>query len=571
MAVSLLILIIIVIVAISMTNQTNTQTHPVRLATIRRLYFYLVALISFIAGLVGLDSLLSNLSDAWLGSAGLSDINRSGYLRDNIASSASILLVAAPIFLLHWGFMQRRQEEPDERGAALRKFFLYGASAVALGYALTCAYGLLEGMARLALGELLAESPIWPADWLHLLLTFVFALLLQIYLHRVLLDDGDYGKEQGLAGNWRRIYQMLAGLAGLAILIWGAGQILETLWRALVNLIYASIGADWWRNPLSDGLALIIVGSVLARVNWQRWRRITVASPDEGRSGWRRFYLYAAVVISALAALVPAAELLRQLLLLLFGTTSTSTAALLDNLTSPLAYIPVGVIAWGWHWRVVRDEMSAYGESSEGATVRRLYYYSVAATGLALLWFGATDILQSLLDWLLVQNPGGEHIWTQPLAEGLSLLAVGAPIWAFHWRAVQRIARQTDTQGSRERASAPRKVYLYGVALVGALLILFYLAQVVYRLLLLALGAPNANLFSSETVDHIARSVIAALLWAVHVLAIRRDGQMGTDAPEPDIQAPTQDREALHKRIEQLEKEMADVRDALAKLEVNAE
>ncbi len=567
MAISLLALVIITIVAVSMTNQAKTQTHPMRLATIRRLYFYIVALISFIAGLAGLDSLLSNLSDAWLGGAGLAEINRSGYLRDNMASSASVLLVAAPIFLLHWGFMQRRQGEPGERSAALRKFFVYGASAVTLGYALFSAYGLLESVARLALGEPLLESSIWPADWLHLLLTILFALLLQIYLHRVLVNDGDYGKEEGLAGTWRRIYQVLIGLVGLAIVIWGAGQILETLWRILVNVGYPSIGISWWRNSLSDGIALVIVGSVLARINWRRWLRIATESPAEARAGLRRFYLYAAVVISALVALVPAAELLRRLLLLLFGTTSSSTAELLDNLTTPLAYIPVGVIAWVWHWRIVRNEMTAYGESPEGAAVRRLYYYSVAATGLALLWFGATDVLQAVLDWLLVQNQSGDRIWTQPLAEGLSLLAVGAPIWAVHWRTAQRIARQTDVQGNRERASGPRKVYLYGVALVGALLILFYLAQVVYRLLLLLLGAPNADLFSSETVDHIARSVIAALLWGVHVLAIRGDGQMGVEALEPAIQAPVPDREALLKRINQLETELTAARDTLAELE----
>ena len=60
-------------------------------------------------------------------------------------------------------------------------------------------------------------------------------MLLQIYLHRVLVSDGDYGREEGLAGSWRRIYQVLAGLVGLGLIIWGAGQILETFWRALVN------------------------------------------------------------------------------------------------------------------------------------------------------------------------------------------------------------------------------------------------------------------------------------------------------------------------------------------------
>ncbi len=565
----IVLVLLLLIIGVGMTTQQGVRNRAFNLATIRRLYFYLVALVSFIAALVGLDNLLRNLSDAWLGSTGISQVNSNEYLRNNIASSASVLLVATPIFLLHWGFVQRRQNESGEPQSALRKFFLYAASGVALGYAVANTYTLLNGIARLALGEPLADSNIWPSDWLHLVVMTLAATLLQFYFHHVLVHDGDYGTEEGLPGTWRRIYQALVGLAGLAMLIYGASQLIDTGWRALIGLFYASIGAGWWQAPLADGITFVLIGSVLVRINWLRWLRITNASQDEGKAALRRFYLYAAVVISALAALVPTAELLRQLLLLILGSGNSSMAELLDNLATPIAYIPIGIIAWVWHWRIVRDEAAAYGESHEGATVRRLYYYSVAAAGLVLLWLGAIDLLQALLDRLLVVNQASDSapIWVDPLAEGLSLLVVGAPIWSLHWRAMQRVARQTDSAGNQERASGPRKVYLYGVALVGALLILFYLAQVVYRLLLLALGDPNANLFSAETVDNIARSAIAAILWGVHVLAIRGDSQLGTEAPEPAPAAVGEDREVLLKRIEQLENELAAARAALAKLE----
>ena len=51
------------------------------------------------------------------------------------------------------------------------------------------------------------------------------------------------------------------------------------------------------------------------------------------------------------------------------------------------------------------------------------------------------------------------------------------------------------------------------------------------------------------------------------VLAIRGDSQLGTEAPEPAPAAVVEDREALLKRIEQLENELAAARAALAKLE----
>ena len=188
----------------------------------------------------------------------------------------------------------------------------------------------------------------------------------------------------------------------------------------------------------------------------------------------------AAVVIGALTTLIPAAGLLYEVLNRLFGGEFGSWNEWLERFIEPLAYLPIGILVWLWYWQIVRREADAYGESNEGATVRRLYYYAVAAAGLSLVWFGAVDILQAILDWLLVINRDGGRIWAEPLANGLSLLIVGAPIWSIHWRTVQSVARQDNLKGARERGSGPRRVYLYGVALVGALLILFYLAQVVY-------------------------------------------------------------------------------------------
>jgi hypothetical protein len=538
-----------------------------RLATIRRLYFYLVALVSFIAALAGLDGLLQQLTNAWLGESTLGTLYDSAYTRQVIAQSGGVLLVATPIFLLHWGYMQRRLDEPGERGAALRKFFLYVASAVAIGYVLVRSYSILNGLARLAFGEPLAASDLWPSAWLHWLLVIVAAGALQLYLHRVLVDDGDYGREMGLAGSWRRLYQALAGLLALGLLIQGSADILSALWRALSDLTAGhliTIGG-LWRYQLSDGIALTLLGAVLARINWRRWLTITVLSPAEATSVLRRFYLYLAVVVSALATLIPVANLLYEVLLVLLGSPFASWAGLADRLIDSLPYAPAGLVSWVWHWRVLRQEATLFGESHEGATVRRLYYYAVAATGLTLLWFGAVNILQTGLDWLLVVGPREGRFWAEPLATGLSLLAVGVPVWSIHWRAAQTQARRSDAQGMEERASLPRRIYLYGVALVGALLILFYLAQVVYRLLLLLLGDPDAGLLSTATVADVARSVIAALLWVVHVLAIRDDTRQGTDEPA-SVRPAVESRAELVQRIEQLERELAAAHAALAKL-----
>lgn len=553
----------------SISTEPLNERSPNRLAAIRRLYFYLVALVSFVAGLAAVDALLRYLSEAWLADSALVAVYDEQFARQVLARSGGALLVAAPIFLLHWGYMQRKQAEPDERGAAIRKFFLYVASAVTVGYVLVSSFTLLRGVARLALGDALATNPLWPSDWLHQILILLVAAALQFYFQKVLTSDGDYGREQGAAGGWRRLYQAIAGLVGLGLLLQGGADLLQSGWRALADLWSQTdvIGVDWWRDQVADGIALLLLGALFTRINWQRWRQITLAAPAEAQSALRRLYLYGAVILGALATLIPAAEVLEQLLLWLLDSTYSDWNSLPDRLVSPFSYALPGLLIWVWHWRYLKGEADRYGESSEGATVRRLYFYAVAATGLVLFWFGAVNLLQASLDRVLVENTENGRIWVEVLARGLSLLVVGAPIWSLHWRAVQAIACRPDQEGARERASLPRRIYLYGVALVGALLILFYLVQVANRLLLLLLGDPEATLFSAATVGDIARSVIAAILWSVHLWAIRGDGRLG--GVEPPLPAATAevDRAALVRRIEQLETELAEARAALAEID----
>jgi hypothetical protein len=280
------------------------------------------------------------------------------------------------------------------------------------------------------------------------------------------------------------------------------------------------------------------------------------------------------VVIGAIATLTPAALLLRELLLMLFGDSSGSLRVLLNKLVTPLSYVPVGLVIWFWHWNVLRREAGVFGESHQGATVRRVYYYLMAATGLALLWVGNVELLNALIDTLFNWSLGPSVIWHEPLANGLSLLLVGAPIWLLHWRGVQQRAERTDAEGAAERDALPRKLYLYGVSLVAALILLFQLAQVIYRLLLLVMGDASASLLSSETAHQLADCLIAAVFWGVHLLAIRNDGRLEKLTPEA-ARAPAQNvegrRQALERRRQALAAEMATIERELAALPTEGE
>ena len=543
---------------------------PDWLALIRRLYFYLIATISLVVGLNALLGLLEMLLLVWLGTKPA--LGTAGFIRDMAARNGSQLLVAAPIFLIHWMAILRRRQDPLEARSGIRKFFLYVMAGFALGYGATSLGDLVSQATEVLLGRPPQELIDWPAHWATLALRAAISGGLLAYILGQLRGDGDWGEELGWAGTWRRLFQALVGLVGLGLLLGGGGAILDGLIKFVLHRIAGDPTFILPRNQVATGVSMLVVGGLFWRVNWRAWWGIVQAHPPEARTALRRVYLYASVVLSAASTLFAAAMALQELLLLLFGVEQPSTF-FWEGLLEPLAFLPLGLAAWIWHRPRVHAEAARYGESPESIAVRRVYYYLVAATGLALTWYGLVTVVRLLLDPLVTGTVlFSSGFQARQLANGLSLLAVGAPVWAIHWQRVQQVARRPDRTGQEERSSVPRRAYLYAVALVGALIILFDLATVLYRLFLWLLGETSQGLFQVRTVDALARSGISLVIWLFHVLALRRDGQLGeaveaeavAEAASPEEVARR--RAELEARIRELEAELAAARAELEKL-----
>ncbi|MBO9394479.1 DUF5671 domain-containing protein [Caldilinea sp.] len=539
--------------------QNNIKTS--RLAAVRRLYVYWVAFVSQIAMLIGINELVGVIGRAWLErEAAMGDV----FFRTAAAGSISVLVVATPIFLVHWGVAQHFRNESSERSSLWRKLFLYASTAAALIILLSNSGRLLSEICWLAFGGTVAATEIWPVGWLQWSFMAAIGAGLVYQWHTVLNADGDFGKEARPAYWVRQLFLCIAGLIGLGIAIWGAHAGLQIGLQIVVDRIFWASDSNWWQRPLSGGVSQVLIGSWLTHAIWRQWQDAVELNPAEGRSVMRRIYLYLSVLIGAITALTPAALLLREGVLMVIGEGAGSLAVLLDRMTGPVSFIPVGAVIWSWSWTTLRKETDTYGDSKESATVRRVYTYLVTATGLALLWVGAVELLHALIDAALVGD-----VWREPLANGIALLAVGVPTWTIFWRRAQSIAERNDATGAVERNSWPRRLYLYGVALVGALVLLFTLAQVVYRILLAVMGESDAMLSSGELAYRLADSVVAGLLWALHLFALRADGRFDrpAEAAVGMVQNPDERRAALEAHIAWLEAELAAARAELAKLE----
>lgn len=534
-----------------------------RLAAIRRIYFYLVALITLIAGLFAVNGLLHGLTVAWAGTGDAVDVGNEAFVRMLLARNGGLLVVTAPLFLLHWGYIQRRFTDADERHAGMRKFFLYAASAAGLAVGLAN----LQTLSRVLLNTLFAPQSLSasPITWLQQIGMMLVGFGLLGYFYAVLQADGDYGRETGAARLWRRLFLALSGVIGVVMMTLGAAEAVRVLLEMGLERMTPSVGAGW-ATPLAQDLATLLTGALLTHGAGRQWHSVIAVNVDDATSAWRRLYLYGAVIIGALATLTPAALILREGLLLLFGEDGGSAALLLNKLIEPLAYVPAGVAIWVFYRRTLRREQARFGESAESITVGRVYNYVVAATALVLLWFGAIEILQALIDTGFSSGAvvGMRPVWVQPLATGLSLLAVAAPVWLLHWRTVQTVARRDDAPGADERTSLARRIFLFGLALVSAVLVVVFVAQVIYRVFLLLLGAPDAGLWSAEAANELARAAVSAAIWLFTVTTIRADGRM--PAPTPPAMQPHARRRELETRITQLETELQQAREELAAL-----
>ncbi|MFN8435852.1 MAG: DUF5671 domain-containing protein, partial [Anaerolineales bacterium] len=92
-------------------------------------------------------------------------------------------------------------------------------------------------------------------------------------------------------------------------------------------------------------------------------------------------------------------------------------------------------------------------------TIRRLYFYVVAAISIEVVLWGIIGLLRSIL--------GTQYISDNPttLASALALIFVGVPIFLIHWGWAQNVS----SKDSEEHSASIRAVFLYGI-LLGTLI-----------------------------------------------------------------------------------------------------
>ena len=84
-------------------------------------------------------------------------------------------------------------------------------------------------------------------------------------------------------------------------------------------------------------------------------------------------------------------------------------------------------------------------------TVRRLYFYAVSLISLEVVLWGLIGLVRSILNPTIVGSSASR------LAQALSLILVGVPVFLIHWSTAQRNSRES----MEEHSSGIRAFFLY--------------------------------------------------------------------------------------------------------------
>lgn len=148
---------------------------------------------------------------------------------------------------------------------------------------------------------------------------------------------------------------------------------------------------------------------------------------------------------------------------------------------------------------------------------RRLYVYVVSAVSLLALATGVGTLLTTLFteveDALGRSSMGGWDVSREQLSLSVALIAVGLPLWGFHWWLATRGIRADGPQGDEERRSAVRGWYLAIVAAVSGAVLLVASTTLVALVLTRLLGGDRGDSWSGA----LAAVVVALPVWAIHV------------------------------------------------------
>ncbi|MDQ3703157.1 MAG: DUF5671 domain-containing protein [Chloroflexota bacterium] len=543
------------------------------MTVVRRLYQYGIAFVSLIMLAIGLQGLGRIFVDVLVPPTGGDGTGLITNTRSDVTQYAALVLVGLPVWLLHWVMAGRTvAREPDERGAALRRLYVYAVLAVMAVRWAVSAHGFLSTAGRALAGGIVADAADSPTlrGLLSHLPWLIVSALVWAYHRRVAVVDRNLAGEAGGSATLRRWYRYGIALIGLLLLLNGASALLRLTWENVAStLVQTVIRMD--AGAVSSPVATALVGLALWLSHWSdratgpataALRRQMgepggvrpggnaseigrsagpVASPLDGVPGvadalsvLRPVYMFLALGISVAVALGAAAQMLFYALGRVLGVAQPGGVggSLAVAMAGPASTFLIFGLSWLYHRRAVAAQAHDQPELPRQVGVRRIYTYLVAVIALSVLATGAGGLLWTLADAATnaPQTISRDDWWPEQVSLYVTLLVVGLPVWLLHWGPV---SGPTSTRWTTpEPLALARRLYLYLTLLIGVLALLGSGATAAKQLLDLALGE-SATAGVLTTLGRAgAVAAVSGLIVFYHQRVLRADATIASSIAE---------------------------------------
>ena len=324
-----------------------SETPPMHLALIRRIYRYLWALYGLGMSAIGTTMLFRYIF--WILAVPSSDaaIQTHKWLHQSLA----LLLVGIPLWFLSWKNIQQRLDEPEERGSIVRLGVIYFVVLSSAVFSLGAGGDVLTTLLQAILGsgepfrEILKDS----GGSLAVLLTAGSVWGYHGYwLQRTLASI----PEAPTRGALRRIYNYLLSLIGLSTTFLA----LEFLLSLIVSIITKErLWGSSLRNSLAGSFAFLLVGIPTYLFAWIPMQAEALSEDEKGdharRSLTRKGYLYLALFVGIIGVMITGVRFLYLIISALLGAAQD----VYQYLQALQLFILFSILA-AYHWKLLRAD-----------------------------------------------------------------------------------------------------------------------------------------------------------------------------------------------------------------------
>ncbi len=473
---------------------------------VRRVYYYLVTLITLgiLAG--GAGVLLSLLFDITISNS-TAAIGQANFHQQQFSLGLAMLVIGGPLWFFFWKNVQKYVVGSNiEIGSTLRKFFL---NFILVVTSLTAVYSAQTFFKWLLTG--IPQSPSSSSS----LATLIVALAVWYFHWRVSEREGQPSPSSRTLRRW---YMYLDSGWGMVLLTIGLVQLIDLAVKFLPVWGNVLVMGSFWAGAFQDSLILVVLGSLLWAFHWFRMAK------RDFDSTLRQVYIYLlAIVGSSIAGLTALTIGLYRILVWLMGTAGTSSISYFQFIGWLIPLLFVTAALWTYHQTVAREESAQVLERLLSS--KRVHLYIMSFIGLGTLTSGLIILFGTILDLIINSlNPAiavQSGWWQKQLSLALSLLIVGSPLWWYYWN---QIIHLSSGGGVVEGRAKSRRIYLY--VIIGASIIA--LAAVLVNILYQLLSGLLAGSFGLSVLEK-SKWSIQALLVAVPLLLyhwqIARDDQ----------------------------------------------